>query len=116
MNDVICIDLRMFNHIKLKEICEKFNLNYDSILENKYSGFAKLWIIKESGLIIAFTTKKDSEIQQTKEFIKELSEIQPEQLKKIKKNLNIDSILDKINSTGIESLRQEERDFLKNCK
>lgn len=106
----------MFNHIKLKEICENYELDYDSLLQNKYDGFAKLWIDIEKKIIISYNTKKDSTIQQTQSFQEILSKINPVPIPKSQPVLNMDVILDKINNYGIDSLRKEERDFLDSLK
>lgn len=112
MENIICIDLKMFNHIKLKEICENYDLDYGSLLQNKYDGFAKLWIDIEKKIIISYTTKKDSTIQPTQSFQEILSKVEPVPVPKLQPVLNVDLILDKINKYGIDSIRKEERDFL----
>lgn len=114
MKNIICIDLRMYNHIKLKEVCDKYGFNYDTFLQNKYDGFAKIWIDIESSLIIAFNTKKDSNVQQSLAFSEELMKIAPVEVVKQPRKFDLDTILEKISAYGIESLKQDEKDFLKN--
>ncbi len=116
MKNIICIDLRMFNHIKLKEICEKVDIDYQVMLETKNQGFAKIWINQETKKTFAFTLKKDDTVRFTDAFINEISEIKPVELPRILKNLDLDSILEKISAYGIETLNQIEKEFLNNLK
>jgi len=116
MENIICIDLKMFNHIKLKELCDIHGFNYDTLLNNKYEGFAKLWIRKEDNMIVAFTTKKSDTVQYTDMFSNDLLKINPISLQKQPKNLDLDSILEKISAYGIDSLKPDEKDFLNNLK
>lgn len=116
MENIICIDLKMFNHVKLKELCDIHGFDYDTLLSNKYDGFAKLWIRKDDKMIVAFTTKKDSNVQFSEVFSAELLKITPTSLPKQPKNFDLDSILEKISAFGIDSLKQEEKDFLDNLK
>lgn len=116
MNNVICIDLRMFNHIKLKEVCDIHGFDYQVILSTKNQGFAKIWINKDTMKTFAFTVKKDDTVRFTDDFSKELSEIKPFELPKEPKTLNLDTILEKISAYGIDSLKPFEREFLDNLK
>jgi len=116
MENIICIDLKMFNHIKLKELCDIHGFNYDTIINNKYEGFSKLWIRKEDNMIVAFTTKKSDTVQYTDMFSNDLLKISPIALQKQPKNLDLDSILEKISAYGIDSLKPDEKDFLNNLK
>lgn len=112
--NIICIDLRMFNHIKLKEICDIYNINYDVMLQNKYDGFAKIWIDKNTDKIIAFNKKKVDIVMISDSFVEILNNINPAQLPK--KNMDLDTILEKISRSGIESLNEREKNFLDNLK
>ena len=112
-NNIICIDLRMFNHLKLKEVCDKYDFHYETLLENKNNGFAKLWIDSSTKLIIASSMKKDNRVNYSDAFTDLLSNISPIELQKQPKSFDLDSILEKISSYGIDSLKQDEKDFLK---
>lgn len=112
MKNVICIDLRMFNHIKLKEVCEIHGLDIQTILSTKNQSFAKIWINKNTMKIFAFTVKKDDTVRFTDDFTKELSEIVPVELPKKQKSLDLDTILEKISGSGIDSLTEIEKTFL----
>ncbi len=116
MRDIICIDLRMFNHIKLKEICDKLDIDYNVMLSTKNKGFAKVWINQENKKTFAFTLKKDDTVRFTDAFTQEISEMIPVELPKKPKELDLDTILEKISSYGIDSLSQYEKDFLNNLK
>jgi hypothetical protein len=115
--NIICIDLRMFNHVKLQELCDLHSLRYEAIWENKKQGFAKLWIDTDKMQIIAFNTKKNHNIQFTDEYCDFLLSYVPVDLiKSENKLLNLDDILDKISKYGISSLTLDERDFLGKVK
>lgn len=112
--NIICIDLRMFNHIKLKEICDSHNIDYDVMLQNKYDGFTKIWIDKNTDKIIAFNKKKVDIVMISDSFVEILNNINPVQLPK--RNMDLDTILEKISKSGIESLNVREKNFLDNLK
>lgn len=116
MKNTICIDLRMFNHIKLKEICDIHGLEYQVLLSTKNQGFAKIWINKDTMKIFAFTLKKDDTVRFTDEFSKDLSEMVPVDVPKQPKVLDLDTILEKISTYGIDSLRPNEKEFLNSLK
>jgi hypothetical protein len=104
----------MFNHIKLEEICNINGLDYDVLLQNKYDGFAKLWIDKSTMSIIAFNQKKNDDVIISELFAEQLLKIKPIELPK--KEMDLDSILEKISKYGIESLSDKEKSFLDNLK
>lgn len=111
--DLICVDLKMFNHVKLKDICNIHKLNYETMWTNKKNGFAKIWIDKDRMQIIAYTTKKDDSVKFTDEYGDFLSSYVPVDLpRKEETPLNLDDILDKISKSGVSSLTLDERDFL----
>jgi len=116
MNNTICIDLRMFNHIKLKEVCDIHGFEYQVLLSTKNQGFAKIWINKDTMKIFAFTMKKDDTVRFTDEFSKDLSEMVSVDVPKQPKVLDLDTILEKISTYGIESLKPNEKEFLDNLK
>ena len=116
------IDLRQFNHSKLKEFCDANRFDYDLLLSYKEQEVAKLWIDKNTCNIVAFNLKKDPIPTTTFNFLDTLKTIQPiSQSKKQKTklnplNLDLDSILDKISKFGINSLHPDEKKFLDNLK
>lgn len=113
MNRILCIDLTMFNHIKLQEVADTHKLNMDFLEKNKKADVAKMWIDLDSGILIAFTTKKISKMIYTDEYMEALSKIQPIEMPKKQIILSVDYILDKISKYGIESLTESEKTFLK---
>ena len=66
-----------FNHIKLKEVCDMYGFDYQTLLSTKTQGFAKIWINKDTMKTFAFTVKKDDTVRFTDDFAKEISEIKP---------------------------------------
>lgn len=114
MKNVICIDLTIFNNEQIVEIATLYNLNADVLLKNKKDGFAKLFMSSDVDRnVIAFTTKEDrNTIQYTNFYTEKLSSIKPLALVKEPKQMNVDSILDKISKYGIESISKEEKVFL----
>ena len=113
-SNIICIDLRMFNHIKLKETCDKYGFHYETLLENKHNGFAKLWIDSDTKMIVASNMKKDNRVIYSDAFTDLLTSISPIEIQKNPRSFDLDPILEKISAYGIDSLKQEEKDFLKN--
>jgi hypothetical protein len=116
MKNIVCIDLRMFNHIKLKEVCDMYGFDYQTLLSTKTQGFAKIWINKDTMKTFAFTVKKDDTVRFTDDFAKEISEIKPIEPIKQERSLDLDSILEKISMYGIGSLKPNEKEFLDNLK
>ena len=111
MKNIICIDLTLFNNEKLVDIANSFNLNYDVLLENKKDGFAKLFIVDNR--VIAYTTKKDKDtVKYTKYYTETLLSLESIDIEKEPKEMNVDSILDKISKYGINSLSVNEKKFL----
>jgi len=113
---IVCIDLRMFNHIKLKEVCEINKIDFDSISLNKKNGFAKIWIDLSNQLIIAYTLKKDPTVRYTEIYSNLLNSVTPFSIAKTPKQFDVDVILEKITKHGIESLKSDEKQFLDNLK
>jgi hypothetical protein len=110
MENIICIDLTMYNNEKLVSIANELNIKSETLLENKKLGFAKLYI--NEGKVLAFTTKKNKEtIVYTPSLDEEISKIVPFTIEE-PSVMTVDSILDKINKYGIETLTKTEIDFL----
>jgi len=114
MKNIVKLDLRKFNNAKLKEVCDKYRINYDSMLNNKKNGFAIIWIDTVLQFIVAYTTKEDSTItysDSTDDFLSSMKEVE---MIKQPRDLNLDSILEKISKYGIDSLKNDEKEFLDN--
>lgn len=112
--NLILIDLKQYNHPKLKELADHFDFNVDVIFMFKDNGIAKIWVDVDTKDVIAYNTKKDSEIKLGDEFLEKLSAMKSFQLPKKPKVLSLDSILEKISSKGIDSLTTDEKNFLDN--
>jgi hypothetical protein len=124
--DIICFEIYSFN-LKMKEITSSsgFKPIY-KYLKNKHIGeniitnliVQKMYYLKE--LLIAFSAKlngTDEEIWFWSEYYTEnLQYIKPIYLLEQKSFYSLDTILDKINNKGINSLHKEEIEFLENFK
>ena len=117
MKNIICIDLTKFNNERLSEFATFHKLDYNNLLENKKEGFAKVYIDLNTMSYVAFTTKKDkSTMNYTSSFTEMLKNIESLDFVKEPKEMNLDSILDKISKYGIDSLSLNEKSFLDNTK
>jgi hypothetical protein len=114
MKNIFKLDLRKFNNEKLKEVCDKYLLDYDKMLSNKKKGYANTWIDNDLGIVVAFTTKKDSTIVYTHAMDNFLSSAKEVEIIKQPRELDLDSILEKISKYGIDSLKDDEKEFLDN--
>lgn len=113
MKNIICIDLTKFNNEKLVEVAKLVSVDYNALVENKKTGFVKLFIDKVTGKTIAFTTKSNKDkVVYTSNFDEVLNSITPLVLVKEPKEMTVDGILDKISKYGIESISNTEKDFL----
>ena len=73
-----------------------------------------MWIDKNTDKIIAFNKKKVDIVMISDSFVEILNNINPVQLPK--RNMDLDTILEKISKSGIESLNVREKNFLDNLK
>lgn len=112
----ILIDLKSVNHNKLKELALHFDWCEDVLIMFKNNDIIKIWVDVDTKDVIAYCTKKNSEIQIGHEFMEKLNSMEGFKLPiKIKiVNLSLDDILDKISKTGIDSLTINEKKFLDN--
>lgn len=111
---IILIDLKSMNNKKLKELASHFDWNEDVLLSFKSNDIIKIWVYVETKDVIAYCTKKNSEIQIGHEYMEKLSTMEAFVIPKKVKVLNLDGILDKISKSGINSLTNEEKYFLDN--
>lgn len=117
MKNIICVDLRLFNHISMNEVSDKTGIDFQQLWNLKKEGIAKIWIdLKgydgEKNSLVAYNTKKSQDVIFTDDFKKHLNAMDfliPEKRSKI---LDTDSILEKISKFGIQSLKPEEKEFL----
>jgi hypothetical protein len=116
MKNLFCIDLRLFNHITINKVTDKYGIPFEKLWELKKDGVAKIWIDETpydgKNILIAYNTKKSDEIIFTdtlKEHLSKMDFMKPE-----KRKLDTDSILEKISKFGISSLKADEKEFLDN--
>jgi hypothetical protein len=115
LKNAICIDLTQFNHAGLAKVVAEYPfISLNMLVGNKDNGFAKLFIDKFDGLVIAYTTKKDKTIVFSTEFTNLLSSMTTITITKEDRVLELDAILEKISKYGKDSLKKDEIDFLNN--
>ncbi len=116
--NLILIDLKQYNHPKLREIALQFDWNQEVLVMFKDNNIAKIWVDVDTKDVVAYTTKKDNNIKLGDDFMEKLSSMDSYQLPKKAKvtnlTLDLDSILEKISRTGLDSLTNDERSFLDN--
>jgi len=112
--NLILIDLRQYNHIKINELAQKFDWNAEALLVYKGNEMAQMWVDADTNQVVAYNTKKDSTIRIGFEFAEQLTKMETFQLPKKPKVFNLDSILEKISTKGINSLNSEEKNYLDN--
>jgi hypothetical protein len=116
---VISIHLRRFKSVedfeRLFEDNELDNLDPEACHKLMLEGFTKVFIDKETHKIIGFCHSQDKKlIQISEDFILHLKTMNSLTFKPSPNNFSIDSILDKINELGIDSLTKKEKEFLNN--
>lgn len=124
MENIICIDLTSYNQAGLEKlstinpILDRVRMSYSDIDTNMYliledlkvMGYAKLYIDSTNGLLISYTMKgKDKSVKLNDKAIDgvDFSSIKPIEFPK--REVNIDTILDKISNYGMESLSSKEK-------
>lgn len=143
INKIICISIKSHNQEQLLSIAATYDISYEWLLEQKQNGVKKMWVPIGGGLNVAgldtdniedvyffphylpMTSKMRKAIlslkpikvpKKPKQLNKESEEKVIKLISEKKTSLNLDEILDKINLTGIESLTEQELNFLKNIK
>lgn len=117
-SNIISIHLRRFKNVEdFQNLCDDNNLDNidpESLFNLKENGYIKVFLDSNTHQVIALTHIEDKKlIQISEEFIIHMKNM-PSITTKSKTILSIDSILDKINLKGLESLTSREREFLKN--
>ncbi len=125
MKNTICIDLTQYDDERLAELANTHNLDATAIIDNKKKGIGKIWMDLEFNTLSAYSLKgtKD-DIIITDFYINALSKVEPLQFVsnpiqivkpvQVAVVLDMDTVLDKITTSGMESLTKEELEFLKN--
>ena len=117
-SNVISIHLRRFKTIydfqKVLDDNELFKIDAESCYNLMLDGYTKIFIDKNTLKIIGYCHSVDKKLIQISEdfvlYLRDMNSITQNR----KTNLTIDSILDKINQYGIDSLTHNEKEFLKN--
>ena len=120
MKNTICIDLTQFNNEELTELSKIHNLDAHAVIENKNKGIGKIWMDLDFNTMSAYSLKDTKDDIIMTDFYKEaLSKVSPVQLP-IKpmsvQVLDIDAILEKITQSGMDSLSDEELEYLNKQK
>ena len=115
-SSIILLDLSMLFK-ELEEICNRYGIDFETIRYNKVNiGVRFLWIDLGSNIIAYSLNGKDEEVKVMGENLLKMKPIQPFEPKSLPIILETDAILDKINEYGMESLAQEEKEFLSKLK
>ena len=114
--NIVKLDLRFCNSLEdCKRLREDNEIHPDLISDEKlfeYKNVIDIFLYdKDTYNIIGVIPSGQTNIQFTDDFITHLTKI--ESLKFKRTNLSLDEILDKISSSGLESLNKSERRFLK---
>ncbi len=117
--NLLKIDLTKYNQDKLSQIEKEHSINEGYLLSLKKDEIIYVWLNKDEDnpylyhktAIVAFTHKSDRNkiTYMLDEYLTNYEEYIP---KKRTKNYNIDNILEKINTNGIESISKSENDYL----
>jgi len=119
MANLLAIHLNKFKTIedlsKMLEDNDIYILDAQKILTFKNEGYTKLFIDSETHKLKAFShTSLKGDIKLCEDYVSELKNMKSLDVVKEPKDLSIDSILDKINNTGLNSLNKYEKAFLEN--
>lgn len=118
-SNVLSIHLKRFKTIedfeRLIDDNELDNIDPEACYQLMVEGFTKLFIDSNTYKIIGYQHGSDKRlIQISEDFIINLKHMNSITFKRRPQNFTIDSILDKINAKGIESLTKQEKEFLNN--
>ncbi len=117
----VAIDLRKFTYKNLPDVLESAisagvseELSYEILRASKRCSFAKVFIDKKTGLIVAYTTKKNPRhVEITEDFGDELLKLQNLSTdNEVFTQEKCDKLLDKIGKKGIDSLSKHEKSYL----
>ena len=135
--NIVCLDLRTVNSSNIDRVSTMVNTHPEQILKLKEIEVVKIWIDVTSEYFVAYQPKdgdivvKPAYCPVSKREVKKLITMTPISVKKVKTTtqktlesvtthkvdstivLEVDTILDKISASGMNSLSQEELEFLK---
>lgn len=145
LKNVVCISLKSHNESQLDAIGATYNISHEFLVKAKIEGCKKLWIHIGGGVVIAgLDTDNIEDVYFSAEYLpmtakvrKAILAIKPvktpkmpafvkankvadvevttKKVKKVKVELTLDGVLDKISACGMASLTKEELEFLKEC-
>jgi hypothetical protein len=118
-SNVISIHLRRFKSVedfeKLLSDNELDNIDPEACFNLMMEGYTKIFIDKNTFKIVGYCHGLDKKlIQISEDFVLHLKNMNSISFKKSTQHFTIDSILDKINEKGIDSLTKLEKEFLNN--
>ncbi len=139
LKNIVCLDLRTVNLSNIDRVSTMVNTHPNQILKLKEIEVVKIWIDVTSEYFVAYQPKggdvvvKPAYCPVSKREIKKLITMTPISVKKVKTDnkkalesvttqkvdstsvviFDVDTILDKISASGMNSLSQEELEFLK---
>lgn len=146
LKKVVCVSLKSHNESQLNAIAFTYDLSLVDLLDLKDKGVKKIWIHSGGGIVIAgLDTTNNDDIYFSPEYLpmtsktrKQILSILPVKTPKISNKktgsikeqtkssnfdnlefsdkLDVDTILDKISSSGMNSLTEREIDYLKSLK
>lgn len=119
-NNVFVIHLTRFNTLEDFEKVLKFNgienVDANKLVDHKKNGYLKIFFDRKTSNPIAFTHNSDKKKIHFQEnyldFLKNMPSLSYES--DYKKNLDVDTILEKISAQGINSLTKVEKEYLDN--
>lgn len=111
---LICLNLCNFDKVSLSNEFTKlgFNSDIEHLFILKKSGVRKVYLDKENGGIVAYVSTKYNIFNFYDSFVKRLNN--EDDILSDSFIFDMDSILDKISSRGMNSLTTEEKNYLKN--
>jgi hypothetical protein len=117
--NIICIHLKRFKTVeqfeKLLNDHEITRFSAEYFHELMEDGYTKVYLDQTTHQFIALCHGDNKKVFQiTEDFIDHLKKLPSITFKSKKNKLNLDQILDKISSKGIDSLTLQEKEYLKN--
>jgi hypothetical protein len=137
LNKIFCVSLKSHNYSQLEAISATYDVSFDFLLTAKSEGCKKIWLPIGGGIVIAgLDTNNMEDVYFSPEYLpmdsktrKAILNIKPvktpkmpsfaktkKKVEKIKIELTVDDVLDKISAFGMSSLTKEELNFLKSFK
>ncbi len=115
IENIILVEPNRFSSDEIDVLSNQFGISKEILSDLQHKKISKAWIWKDTGKIIFFKPKNDTHIKHKKIKLN-VNNIQTFSLKEevTKHELDVNSILDKISLSGLNSLTDDEKEFLKN--